>query len=312
MVLEVTAHLGGDFFVLELVEELHGLGLALALVVRVQDRHADAQLVEGCGIRLVTFGGRGGDGGEGPTEPFVGSCGLNFPVTAEGRQSCRGVSTVSVRLFITLQDLLQVLDSVCGRHGCSPEHGRATNGKDGQSNIQQPTGQHECQPSTSNGQRNIHKCVAGSVKDHDHRNGNQDGRKDHHSEEEPTGAVAALMEVVVVVSAAATVVPGVADVSVDLSFDFGAMEAGGGFSGGCGCGCVAASVVTAKTTEPGSTSTFVGLTVPGVVRVVTDGLALLQWGGGLGYLRDSGGRSEWGGGEKSWLLKLLRGLSREA
>lgn len=118
------------------------------------------------------------------------------------------------------------------------------------------------------------------------------------------------MEVVVVVSAAATVVPAVADVSVDFSFDFGAMEAGGGFSGGCGC--VAASVVTAETTEPGSTSTFVGLTVPGVVRVVSDGLALLQWGGGLGYLRYSGGRSEWGGGEKSWLLKLLRGLSREA
>lgn len=132
VVLEVAAHLGGDFFfVLELVEELHGLGLALTLVVRVQDRHADAQLVEGCGVRLVTFGGRGRDGGEGPSEPFVGSCGLNFPISAEGRQSRRGITTVSARLFITLQDLLEVLDSVCGRHSSSPEHGRTTDGKDG-------------------------------------------------------------------------------------------------------------------------------------------------------------------------------------
>lgn len=114
------------------------------------------------------------------------------------------------------------------------------------------------------------------------------------------------------VSAAAAVAPAVADVSVDLGFDLGTVEAGGGSSGGCGCGCVAASVMTAETTEPSCVSTFVGLTVPGMVRVVSDRLALLQWGGGLGYLRSNSGWSEWGGGEESWLLKLLRRLSCEA
>jgi hypothetical protein len=111
------------------------------------------------------------------------------------------------------------------------------------------------------------------------------------------------MEGVMVVSAAAAVVPAVTDVSVNLGFDLGAVVACGGFSGSCGC--VAASVVTAKTTEPGGASTFMGLTMPGVVRVVPDGLVLLQWGGGLGYFRGSSGWSEWGGGEESWLLKLL-------
>jgi hypothetical protein len=110
--------------------------------------------------------------------------------------------------------------------------------------------------------------------------------------------------VVVVVAAAAAKVPGVADVSVNLGFEFG--------SGLASSSSIPATVIASVATEPGGVSALmVGLAVPGRMRVVADGLVLVQ--GRLWKLRGRSSRwSEWGRGEKAWLLKLLRGLSGEA